>query len=29
MQTTQSYTSHDDRPREDHVVFLSGVSWKD
>jgi len=29
MQATQSYTSHDDRPREDHVVFLSGVSWKD
>jgi hypothetical protein len=22
MQATQSYTSHDDRPREDHVVFL-------
>ncbi len=29
MQATERYTSHDDRPREDHVVFLSGVSWDD
>jgi Uma2 family endonuclease len=29
MQATEYYADHDDRPREDHVVFLSDVSWKD
>jgi Uma2 family endonuclease len=29
MEAFDRYASHDDRPREDHVVFLSGVSWAD
>lgn len=29
MEAVDRYTSHDDRPREDHVVFLSDVTWED
>jgi hypothetical protein len=29
MEAIDRYTSHDDRPREDHVVLLSDITWEE
>jgi hypothetical protein len=29
MEAIDRYSSYDDTPREDHVIFLADVSWDD
>jgi hypothetical protein len=29
MKAVDRYANYDDTPREDHVVFLSGIGWED
>jgi hypothetical protein len=28
MYTQAQYEQHDERPTEDHILYLSGVSWE-